>query len=217
MGATTESNDDAFARPVVYSRIPTGQPASIRETPGPPAPPRPRKLLDRVRDAIRRKNYSIRTEDAYVRWIKRFILFHDKRHPKDMGTPEIQSFLSYLAVEEKVAASTQNQALNAILFLYRHVLEQDLQEPITAARAKRPKRLPTVLTRDEARAVIRMLSGPHQLMAQLLYGSGLRLMECVRLRVKDLDFGRHQIIVRDGKGAKTQTTNYPYLKATPSH
>jgi integron integrase len=175
----------------------------------------PPKLLDQVRYTLRRKHYSYRTEQAYVHWIKRFILFHDKRHPKDMGAPEIEAFLTHLAAEEKVAASTQNQALSALLFLYREVLKQPVGDEIHAARAKRPKRLPTVLTKKEVHAVLRHLSGVHLLMAQLLYGSGLRLMECVRLRVKDLDFARHQIIVRDGKGHKDRVTILPTVVITP--
>ncbi len=170
--------------------------------------PQPRKLLDQVRDAIRLKHYSIRTEQAYVDWITRYILFHHKRHPKEMGVPEIQDFLTHLAVNLNVSASTQNQALCALLFLYREVLHQDLG-PIDALRAQKPKRLPTVLTRDEVQRLIAQMSGTHQLMAKLLYGSGLRLMECVRLRVKDLDFGQHLIVVRDGKGEKDRITMLP--------
>ncbi len=170
---------------------------------------RPKKLLDRVREAIRLKHYSIRTEEAYVYWIKRYIFFHNKRHPREMGAPEIEAFLTHLAVKENVAASTQNQALSALLFLYREVLHQDLDFPIDAVRAKRPKRLPTVLTREEVRKVLGQLSGTHRLMAQLLYGSGLRLMECVRLRVKDVDFAQHLIVVRDGKGEKDRVTMLP--------
>ena len=170
---------------------------------------RPKRLLDQVRDAIRRKHYSIRTEEAYVSWIKRFILFHNKRHPREMGAPEIEAFLTHLAVERRVAASTQNQALSAILFLYREVLGIDLDLPLHTVRAKRPRRLPTVLTHDEALRVIAALSGTHQLMTKLLYGAGLRLMECVRLRVKDLDFDQHVIIVRNGKGAKDRVTILP--------
>ncbi len=176
---------------------------------------RPRKLLDQVRDAIRRKHYSIRTEEAYVSWIKRFILFHNKRHPREMGAPEVEAFLTHLAVERRVAASTQNQALSAILFLYREVLGIDLDLPLRAVRAKRPRRLPTVLTHEEALRVIAALSGTHQLMVKLLYGSGLRLMECVRLRVKDLDFDQHIILVRDGKGAKDRVTILPESLSTP--
>lgn len=170
---------------------------------------RPKKLLDRVREIIRLKHYSIRTEEAYVSWIKRYILFHDKRHPREMGVSEIEAFLTHLAVDQHVAASTQNQALSALLFLYREVLQKDLGRPVDAMRAKRPKRLPTVLTKEEVRKVIGYLSGTHKLMAKLLYGSGLRLMECVRLRVKDVDFAQHQIVVRDGKGMKDRVTMLP--------
>jgi integron integrase len=169
----------------------------------------PKKLLDRVRDVMRLKHYSIRTEDTYVDWIKRFILFHDKRHPVEMDIAEIEAFLTHLAVDRRVAASTQNQALSALLFLYRHVLGKDLQRPVDYARARRPQRLPTVLTKDEVLRVIGFLSGTHQLMAKLLYGGGLRLMECVRLRVKDVDFAQHQILVRDGKGMKDRVTMLP--------
>ena len=163
---------------------------------------RPKKLLDQVRDVIRLKHYSIRTEQAYVDWIKRYILFHNRRHPNEMGSQEIEAFLTYLAVERNVAASTQNQALSALLFLYRYVLQKDLDGPIDSVRAKKPKRLPTVLTKQETFKVIGYLTGTQQLMAKLLYGSGLRLLECVRLRVKDVDFAQRQIVVRDAKGHK---------------
>jgi site-specific recombinase XerD len=148
---------------------------------------RPKKLLERVRDTIRIKHYAIHTEQSYVTWIKRYIFFHDKRRPNQMGSTEIEAFLTHLAVEQKVAASTQNQALSALLFLYRDVLKQPLDRPIDAMRAKKPKRLPTVLTKEEALTVLGRLSGTHQIMAKLLYGSGLRLMECLRLRVKDIN------------------------------
>jgi integron integrase len=170
---------------------------------------RPKKLLDQVREAIRVKHYSIRTEEAYVNWIKRYIFFHHKRHPREMGVAEIEAFLTHLAVDQHVAASTQNQALHALLFLYREVLKIDLERPVDAVRAKRPKRLPTVLTKAEVRQVLESMSGTHQLMAKLLYGSGLRLMECLRLRVKDLDFAQRQIIVRNGKGHKDRVTMLP--------
>jgi len=177
---------------------------------------RPKKLLDQVRDAIRVKHYSLRTEQAYVSWIKRYILFHNKRHPKEMGSAEIEAFLTHLAVDQNVAASTQNQALSALLFLYREVLKKDLDPySIDAVRAKRPKRLPTVMTREEVRAVIAALSGMHQLMAQLLYGSGLRLVECLRLRVKDLDFAYRQITVRNGKGEVDRVTMLPQSLVVP--
>jgi len=169
---------------------------------------RPKKLLDQVRDAIRLKHYSYRTEQAYVGWIKRYIYFHDVRHPSEMGAPEVEAFLTHLAVKEHVAASTQNQALSALLFLYREVLHRELG-PVDALRAKRPKRLPTVLTKDETLRLIGCLSGTHQLMAKLIYGSGVRLMECLRLRVKDLEFERRALIVRDGKGAQDRVTVLP--------
>jgi len=170
--------------------------------------PAPRKLLDQVRDALRLKHYSIRTEEAYINWIKRYIFFHHKRHPAEMGAPEIEAFLTHLAVDEQVAASTQNQALSALLFLYREVLHQELG-PVDALRAKKPKRLPTVLTRDEVQRLLGQMSGTHQLMARLLYGSGLRLMECLRLRVKDLDFDYRTVTVRDGKGEQDRVTVLP--------
>jgi integron integrase len=170
--------------------------------------PLKKKLLDQVRDAIRVKHYSLRTEKTYVDWIKRFVLFHNKRHPREMGATEIEQFLTHLALNENVAASTQNQALSAILFLYRDVLHQDLGN-INAVRAKKPKRLPVVLTRDEVQRILTHLSGEYRLMAQLLYGSGLRLIECIRLRVKDIDFAQGQIIVRDGKGGKDRVTMLP--------
>jgi len=175
----------------------------------------PTRLLDQVRQAIRRKHYSIRTEEAYVNWIKRFVLFHHKRHPEavlftaEMGVPEIEAFLTDLAVNMQVAASTQNQALSAIIFLYKEVLNQELVGNIQAERARNPQHLPVVLSKDETRRLLSELSGVHLLMARILYGSGLRLMECVRLRVKDLDFDQHQIIVRDGKGEKDRVTLLP--------
>jgi site-specific recombinase XerD len=149
---------------------------------------RPRKLLDQVRDTIRLKHYSYRTEQSYVHWIRRFILFHNKRHPNEMGRPEVEAFLTHLAVHEHVAASTQNIALSAIQFLYKFVLQQPLDWDIKAVRAKRSHYLPTVLTPDEVRAVIRQMTGSYRLVIQLLYGSGLRLSEALNLRVKDLDF-----------------------------
>jgi integron integrase len=167
------------------------------------------KLLDRVRHAIRTRHYSLRTEEAYVQWIRRFIVFHHKRHPQEMGVAEIQQFLTDLAITHRVAASTQNQALSALLFLYKAVLHQDIGWIEEVVRAKQPKRLPVVLTRDEVKAVLQGLSGPTWLMASLLYGSGLRLMECLRLRVKDVDFAYNQITVRDGKGAQDRVTMLP--------
>jgi len=173
-----------------------------------PDTPRPKKLLDRMRDSLRTQHYSIRTENAYVDWARRFILFHGKRHPKDMGQAEVQAFLTHLAVEQHVAASTQNQALSALLYLYRNVLEKPL-EAVDVVRARKPQRLPVVLTKAEAQRVIGAMSGVNQLMARLLYGSGLRLMECLRLRVKDIDFEQRAITVRDGKGGKDRLTLLP--------
>jgi integron integrase len=167
------------------------------------------KLLDQMRDVLRLKHMSYRTEEAYLSWVKRFILFHDKRHPQDMGAQEIRAFLTHLAVHEQVAASTQNSALNALLFLYRHVLKQPFPELGTIERAKRPQRVPTVFTREEVTRVLAQVQGVNHLMASLLYGAGLRLMECVRLRVKDVDFAYHQIVVRDGKGAQDRVTMLP--------
>ena len=173
------------------------------------AEPRPKKLLDQVREAIRLKHYSYRTEQTYVQWIRRYILFHNKRHPQALGVSEIEAFLTHLAVEEQVAASTQNQALSALLFLYRHVLQRPLNERIDAIRAKPSRKLPTVLTPEEVRAVLQQMSGVHQLIVQLLYGSGLRLREAMQLRVKDLDFPQSQIIVRDAKGQESRVTMLP--------
>jgi integron integrase len=175
---------------------------------------RPPKLLDQVRGAIRLRRYSRRTEAAYVGWIKRFILFHGKRHPAGMAETEVTAFLTNLAQKERVSASTQNQALSAMLFLYRQVLKQDLPWMNQIVRAKRPIRLPVVLARDEVKQVLSLLTGTPRLMAMLLYGSGLRLMECARLRVKDVDFDRRQIIVRAGKGQKDRVTVLPAVVVT---
>jgi integron integrase len=168
-----------------------------------------KKLLEQVSDTIRVKHYSSRTEKTYKDWIKRYILFHNKRHPKDMGVEEIQAFITYLATEKHVSASTQNQALSAVIFLYRHVLQLDIPLPAGVIRAEKSETLPVVLTHPEALSVINKMAGVSQLMAKLLYGSGLRLTECLRLRIKDLDFGSHQIIVRDGKGEKDRATVLP--------
>jgi len=170
---------------------------------------RPKKLLEQVREVMRVKHYSTRTEQAYLSWIKRYILFHRKRHLLDMGKPEIEAFLTHLAIDLNVSASTQNQAFNALLFLYGHVLDKQFADTINASRARRPKRLPTVMTKQETTEVISALSGVYQLMAKLLYGSGLRLMECVRVRVKDVDFGMNHIVVRDAKGMKDRVTVLP--------
>src|SRR5215213_3353686 len=167
------------------------------------------QLLEQVRDAVRTRHYSIRTEEAYLRWIREYILFFDKRHPAELGAKEVSAFLSHLAVGRNVAASTQNQALSALLFLYREVLALPIGWVDDVERAKKPKRLPVVFTREEVRVVLGHLREESWLMASLLYGSGLRLMECVRLRVKDVDLTRLQLTVRDGKGGKDRVTVLP--------
>jgi integron integrase len=167
------------------------------------------KLLDRVRWHLRVKHYSIRTEQAYIDWIRRYILFHRKRHPKDMGEREISDFLTHLAVEKHVAASTQNQAFAALLFLYQQVLDRKLDFIDKVERVSKPAKLPVVFTPAEARSVLAHLKGDYRLMAELLYGSGLRLMECLRLRIKDIDFGYNRITVRDAKGQRDRVALLP--------
>jgi integron integrase len=174
-------------------------------------PPGQPKLLDRVRHAIRARHYSLRTEEAYVAWIRRFILFHGKRHPMEMGEDEINVFLTSLAVDGSVSASTQTQALSALLFLYRRVLEKPLRRLDQIVRAKRPGRLPTVLTRAEVRRVLARMHGTQRLVATLLYGTGMRLLECLRLRVKDLEFGNNLILVRDTKGGRDRVVPFPIV------
>ena len=167
------------------------------------------RLMDQVRARARYRHFSVRTEDAYVGWIRRFILFHGKQHPRALGPRDVEAFLTHLAVTRKVAASTQNQALSALLFLYRDVLDLDLPWLDGIVRANAPKRLPVILTRDEVARLLAQMHGTPQLMAQLIYGAGLRLMECMRLRIKDVDFGRLEIVVREGKGAKDRITMLP--------
>jgi integron integrase len=169
------------------------------------------RLLDQVRNSLRRLHYSYRTEQAYLQWVRRFIYFHEKRHPRGMGEPEVAAFLTHLAVDRRVSASTQNQALNAILFLYKQVLEREIGLIQGVTRAKRSERLPVVMTHEEVQTVLRRLSGRDWLLACLMYGAGLRVMECLRLRVKDIDFGLSQIVVRDGKGQKDRVTPLPTL------
>jgi integron integrase len=171
--------------------------------------PHPPKLLDRLRTRLRTRHYSIRTEQAYCQWARRFILFHGKRHPKEMGAPEIEAFLSHLVVTDGVSASTQNQAKSALLFLYKEVLQVDLPWLNNITRAKTPQRLPVVLTSSEVKRVLDQLEGARWLMASLLYGAGLRLLECLRLRVKDVDFERREILVREAKGFKDRVTMLP--------
>lgn len=167
------------------------------------------RLLDQMRERIRVKHYSIRTEETYLHWVKRYILFHHKRHPAEMGAPEVEAFLTHLATTANVSASTQNLALSSILFLYKEVLAVDLPWLEGVTRAKKPQRLPVVMTRDEVRQVLAHMQGTHHLMASLMYGTGMRLMECVRLRVKDVDFARREILVREGKGNKDRVTMLP--------
>ena len=167
------------------------------------------KLLDQVRQQIRLRNYSIRTERVYAEWIKRFIRFHAYRHPAEMGAAEIEAYLTHLAVKRDVSASTQNQALAALLFLYKQVLKQDLPWLDNVVRAKRPQHMPVVLTRDEVQRVLARLSGVPWLVASLLYGAGLRLTEALRLRVKDVEFARREILIREGKGNKDRVTVLP--------
>ena len=173
------------------------------------------KLLDQVRGKIRLKHYSIRTEQAYLDWIKRFILHFDKAHPKNMGAEEVEKFLTYLAVEGRVAASTQNQAKSALLFLYREVLKIELTWLDDIEKAKAPKRLPVVLTRAEVQSLLSRLQGTHWLISNLLYGTGMRIMECLRLRVKDIEFSRKEILIRDGKGFKDRVTMLPLALVNP--
>lgn len=184
---------------------PSYPPQKSPATGNPQAP----RFLEQVANACRVKHFAYSTEQSYVSWVKRFILFHNKQHPKDMGEQEILAFLTHLAKNRGVAASTQNQALNAIVFMYRSVLHRDLGDFGQFQKAKQPTRLPQVLTTDEVQRVLAHLDGTYGLMARLLYGSGIRLMECVRLRVKDADFVRGSITVRSGKGDKDRTTILP--------
>ena len=188
-------------------------PEAVLSPPPSPAPvatdPKRPKLLDRFRAAIRARHYSPRTEEAYAHWIRRYVFFHKLRHPAEMGVPELNAFLSHLAVNEHVSASTQTQALSALVFLYRRVLEKDVGWLDGVVRAKRPERLPVVLTRDEVRRLFGCLDGVTLLVCRLLYGSGMRVLECLRLRVKDVDFERNEITVRDGKGRKDRVTMLP--------
>ncbi len=187
---------------------------TVAETP-PAYGPRSPRLLDRVRKAIRMRHMSRRTEQAYVFWIRRYILFHDKRHPATLGAEEVTRFLSHLAEDRRVSASTQNQALSALLFLYRQVLGVKLPWLDGLVRARRPAHVPVVLGREEVAAVLARLSGPPWLMAALLYGAGLRLLECLRLRVKDVDFERGEIVVRRGKGGRDRRTVLPAVVRRP--
>lgn len=173
-------------------------------------PPKGKKLLDQFRDSIRLKQYSYRTEKTYTQWVREYILFHNKRHPREMGVAEINQFITHLVVDRKASASTQNQAISAILFLYRNTLYIELdQSSLNFIRPKKGKRVPNVLSAQEVRVVISSMAGPFKLMTQIMYGSGLRLMECLRLRVKDIDFENHRILVYDGKGGDDRVTMLP--------
>ncbi len=200
--------------PPVDNRLPAGLQCNSSRCasfprPAPASVSRQPKLLDRLREALRSRHYSRRTEQAYCHWVRRFIFFHNLRHPAAMAEPEINAFLTHLAVKEKVSASTQNQALSALLFLYRHVLDRPIGDLGEVVRARRPRRLPVVLIREEVKAVLDHLQGHKALMARLLYGAGLRLLECLRLRVQDIDLERSEILVRDGKGFKDRRTMLP--------
>jgi integron integrase len=187
----------------ILSNPPTGYPRIA------PAPAQKPKLLDRLCEALRSRHYSRRTEQSYCHWVKRFIYFHNIRNPVEMAEPEINAFLTHLAVKEKVSASTQNQALSALLFLYRYVLNREIGDLGEVIRARKPRHIPVVMTREEVKAVLANLAGDKWLMASLMYGAGLRLMECLRLRVQDVDFARNEIFIRDGKGAKDRITMLP--------
>ncbi len=182
--------------------------ANVRASPLLPVPANACPL-DRLREALRARHYSPRTEQSYRHWVKRFIFFHHVRHPAEMAEPQINAFLTHLAVKEKVSASTQNQALSALLFLYRHVLGRQIGDLGDVIRARRPKRLPVLLTRSEVKAVLGNLTGDKWLMATLMYGAGLRVLECLRLRVQDVDMAAGQITVRDGKGFQDRRTMLP--------
>jgi integron integrase len=206
--AHVSADDAAAAKPMGAARGSALSPASTDESKTP-------RLLDRVRLATRVRHYSRRTERAYVGWTRRYVLFHQKRHPSEMGAAEVGTFLNHLATERQVSAATQNQALCALVFLYRHVLDMEIAQMDGLVRAKRPVHLPVVLTPGEAAAVLRKMTGVTSLMGALLYGSGLRLLECCRLRVKDIDFERREITVRDGKGRKDRVTVLPDHLADP--
>jgi len=194
----------------------TPNPLYIREPGQGTSSTKGKRLLDLYRDAMRVRHYSYRTEETYVSWVRQYILYHKKRHPREMGVEEINAFITHLVTGRNVASSTQNQAISSILFLYRHVLNIELDETaLVPIRPTRPKRLPTVLSPAEAKRVIDSMDGVYKIMTQIMYGAGLRLMEVMRLRVKDLDFANRQIIVRDGKGENDRVTVFPNLLLEP--
>ena len=206
--------DSTVKAPTPAATVSRGDTARIVVVNSAPEPQKP-KLLDQVREAIRVRHYSPKTEDSYVHWIKRFIFFHNKRHPAEMAEPEIARFLSNLATEARVSGSTQNQALNALLFLYHQVLGKEIGYVNGVVRAKKAPRLPVVLTRQEVKSILGILDRSDWLMVMLLYGAGLRLMECLQLRIKDIDFTCNQIIVRAGKGDKDRHTMLPTAVKEP--
>ena len=200
----------------MYTAIPSLPTVCEAREPDPGAPPPGGvRLLDQVRERVRVKHYSIRTELCYVEWVRRYVLFHGKRHPRELGPREVEAFLTHLAVAGRVSASTQNQAKSALLFLYREVLEQQLPWLDGVVGAKQGHRLPVALTREESGALLLRMSGTTGVVARLLYGSGLRLMEALRLRVKDVDFGRGEIVVREGKGNRDRVTMLPAVLVNP--
>ena len=203
----------AAATPSLQAPLPPQTQSAEQEPPRAP----PARLLDRVRHAVRLRHYSIRTEQAYVDWVRRFILFHGKRHPDKLGAAEVQSFLTHLAVDRSVASPTQNQAKSALLFLYREVLSVRLPWLDDVVGAKLARRLPLVLTPSEVRSLLGHLSGTMALVGSLLYGTGMRLLEALRLRVKDVEFERRELIIRDGKGAKDRVTVLPENLMLPLH
>jgi site-specific recombinase XerD len=183
--------------------------------PADPADPSSPRLVHQLRQRVRFRHYSPRTEEAYVHWVRRYVVFHGKRHPRELGADHLTAFLSSLANDRAVAPATQNQALAALLFLYKEVLGMDVPWLNGIARAKRERRIPVVLTQAEAHALLGHMSGVHGLMARLLYGTGLRLAECLQLRVKDIDLNRHELVVRQGKGAKDRMTMFPKSLVEP--
>jgi len=188
----------------------------VGPSPGPvSSSPQPPKLLDRLREALCSRHYSRKTEQTYCHWVKRYIYFHNLRHPAQMAEPEINAYLAHLAVKENVSASTQTQALSALLFLYRYVLDREIGDLGEVIRARKPPPIPVVMTREEVKAVLGNLTGDKWLLASLMYGAGLRLMECLRLRVQEIDFARNEILIRDGKGAKDRITMLPESLKTP--
>ena len=201
--------------PNITPSSPSDVPASEKSA-RPESAPKGKKLLDQYGEFLRNRHYSLRTEKTYIGWVRQYILFHNKRHPREMGVAEINEFITHLVNQKSVSASTQNQAISAILFLYRNVLNIQLDEKaLVPIRPTKPKRVPTVLSREEAKKVIAQMDGIYKVMTQIMYGSGLRLMEVLRLRVKDLDFANRQIIVRDGKGENDRLTMFPDVLLEP--